>query len=155
MTLTTTDSPNPGYTPGLDPEADVAAAIETYEAYVEASNRIDVSDRETWDPVLDLLAEPYRSGSLSGYAELSEVGQYFDGSAKILSAEPTEVQATIIVLHECTDFSTRFLRGADGEQIGNAADYGVRSMHVVFQADMAQELGWLIYHFAQSDLSCA
>lgn len=147
-------TPTPEYTPGVDPDADVAAAIATYEAYVEASNNLVVSDRDTWDPVLDRLAEPYRSGSLEGYEELASVGEYFDGSAIVLSTKAVEVQPTIIVLHVCTDFTARILRDTEGQQIGADDDYLVKSMSVVFQADAAGELGWLIYHFATSELPC-
>ena len=155
VTLTTTDSPNPGYTPGLDPEADVAAAIKTHEAYVEASNRLDVSDRETWDPVLDLLLDDYRASSVAIYEQMAADGESFNGSARILSAEPGEVYANILRLHVCTDFSELLLLDRSGTMIGKPTDYTVRSLNVVLEPVDDVNFPWRIGTFGESDEPCS
>ncbi len=147
-------TPTPEYTPGVDPEADVAAAIKTYEAYVEASNELVLAERATWDPVLDLLAEPYRSESVTNYEGLAESGLSLEGDARVLSTLAAETQPTIIVLAVCTDFSQTRTRDSDGQQVGEDSGYAVRAMNVVFQTDESSDFGWLIYHFGESDAAC-
>lgn len=154
QTTAPSPTPTPQYTPGLDPEADVQAAIETYEAYVKASNELVLADRATWDPVLELLAEPYRSESVIGYEQLAADGREFEGAALISDISSVEVQPTIVTLHACTDFSERRIHESDGTQVGDDSDYFLKSMNIVLQAEQSSASGWLIAHFGWSELSC-
>ncbi|GAA2532580.1 hypothetical protein GCM10009860_10640 [Microbacterium mitrae] len=147
-------TPTPAYTPGVDPEADVAAAIETYEAYVEASNNLVLADRETWDPVLDLLLEDYRKSSVLSYEQMAENGEVFDGPGKIVSAELEQAYGTVLRIHVCTDFSAALIRDAHGDLIGDISEYGVLSMNVVLQAAEPSPHGWKIGYFGMSDRPC-
>lgn len=149
-----TTTPTPEYTPGLDPEADVEAAIKTYEAYVEASNELVIADRETWEPVLDLLMEDYKASSIATYEAMAERGEVIDGDSEILLAEADEVAGTALRLHVCTDFSRMVLRDSNGILVGAEPDYGVRSMNVVLEADDEAEHGWRIGFFGESERSC-
>lgn len=153
-TSASSTTPTPEYTPGLDPEADVEAAIKTYEAYVEASNELVIADRETWEPVLDLLLEDYKASSLATYEEMADRGEAFDGEASVLLAEADEVAGTALRLHVCTDFSQRVVRDGDGALVGEQGDYGTRSMNVVMQATPNVEHGWLIGFFGESERPC-
>lgn len=147
-------TPTPAYTPGVDPEADVAAAIETYEAYVEASNNLVLADRETWDPVLDLLLEDYRASSLAIYEEMAENGEAFRGEARILSAVENGVQSSMIRLHVCTDFSAVVVLDSSGTLIARPVGDGIRSMNVVLEPVQGGEARWHIGFFGESDRPC-
>ncbi|MBV0893968.1 hypothetical protein [Microbacterium sp. NC79] len=145
----------PEYTPGLDAEADVEAAIKTYEAYVEASNNLVIADRETWDPVLELLLEDYKASSITTYEGMAERGEVLEGEATIVSAELDEALGTVLRIHVCTDFSEALIRNADGTLIGSVEDYGVQSMNVVLQADGTAQYSWRIGFFGESDRPCS
>ncbi|GAA2532573.1 hypothetical protein GCM10009860_10630 [Microbacterium mitrae] len=154
-TSTPSATPTPEYTPGVDPDADVAAAISTYEAYVEANNDVELSDSETWDSVLALLADPYLSDSISSYEELAAAGYKFEGDAQIVSAVATKVQSTIVNLHVCTDFAETMTLDSNGVLIGSAEDYAVKSMNVILQSNDGVQFGWAIVHIGWSDLTCS
>lgn len=148
-------TPTPEYTPGVDPDADVAAAIATYEAYVEASNNLVVSDRDTWDPVLDLLLDEIKASSLATYEQMAARGEYFDGSATILSADKEETLGTVVRIHVCTDFSEAFIRDQHGDLVGGVTDYGPLSMNVVLRAEGDSNFGWKIGYFGESERPCS
>lgn len=148
-------TPTPDYTPGLDAEADVEAAIKTYEAYVEASNNLVIADRETWDPVLELLLEDYKASSITTYEEMTSRGEEFQGEAVILLAEADEVAGTALRLHVCTDFSENFIVDANGAIVGERPDYRTRSMNVVLQANAEGPYAWKIGFFGESEEPCS
>ena len=154
-TLKADPTPTPQVSHGLETHAGtVNAAIETYEAYVSASDDLVIAERATWDAVLDLLADPYLSGSLATYDEFAASGYRFEGEARIVSAVPTKIQQTIVNLHVCTDFSETRMLDSAGNPIGTADDYVIKSMNVILQADDEALLGWKIVHFGYSDLIC-
>lgn len=148
-------TPTPAYTPGVDPDADVAAAIAAYEAYVEASNNLVVSDRDTWDPVLDLLLDDYRASSLAIYEEMAANGESFQGEAVILSTEANGVQASILRLHVCTDFSQVLVLNRDGAVIAKPPGDGIRSMNVVLEPVEGSDSLWHIGFFGESTVPCS
>lgn len=147
-------TPTPEYTPGLDAEADVEAAIKTYEAYVEASNNLVIADRETWDPVLELLLDDYKASSITTYEDMLANGESFTGTARVLSTEADGVEKDVLRLHVCTDFSDVFVLDRNGLVVGEPEGDGIRSMNVVFEPVTEGTARWSIGYFGKSDRPC-
>ena len=123
-------TPTPEYTPGVDPEADVAAAIKTYEAYVEAENGLVVSDRSTWDPYLDLLVGEMRDGTLARLTAMAEDGTSLSGETRILSTSLFGQDAQRVVLDVCLDIGDTDIVGKDGLSLVSADRDPISAMRV-------------------------
>lgn len=123
-------TPSPAYTPGVDPDADVAAAIATYEAYVAAENGVVIADRETWDPLLDLLVGEMRDGTLDTLTTMAAEGTRLTGAAVILSAVLAGQDTERVVLDVCVDIGGTDIVGADGVSLVSPTREPVSAMRV-------------------------
>lgn len=151
-TVTLTPIPSPSTTPGEDPEADVAAAIETYEAYVDASNNVDVTQETTWQPMLNLLANKLKSSTEGSLSELATAGTQLTGDTKILLAELAGQDANRVVLDVCIDISGTDAIDKNGNSLVDKNREPISPMRVrVIPVGDASSAVWKIDHIAFRD----
>ena len=146
--VTPSVEPAPEYTPGVDADADVAAAIATYEAYVAASNELVVADRDTWDPVLELTTGRMREASESSFEDMNANGRELQGDAHIASASLAGTQEELIVLDACLDVSDTDVLDSSGESTLDPERASVSWLRVRLVAEDGQDNPWQIEHIA-------
>ncbi len=143
-------TPTPEYTPGLDPEADVAAAIKTYEAYVAAGNNVVVADEATWAPVLSLTTGGLRDATEASFEDMRANGRDLKGAAQIASADLAGRESGIIVLDTCLDVSNTDVVASGGVSVLDPDRSPVSSLRVRFVLG-EDAASWLLDHVAFRD----
>lgn len=116
LALTTGCMPEPEPTPSptgfASEEEAFAAAEETYRAYVDALNRVDLSDPETFEPVYAWLADDSLESSKKAFSEMHAKGWTVIGATTFDRVRLKGV-SDAIVLELCLDVSRVNVLDAD------------------------------------------
>ncbi len=116
-----TPEPEPTPTPtGFASEAEAfAAAEETYRAYVEAGNQVDLSDPATFELMLTWTTAAQSAKERKELSELHAQGVSVSGLSTIVAIEPAswDPATRIVKLATCQDVSARDLKDSDGNSI--------------------------------------
>ena len=114
---TTPESPEPTPTPAFSSEAEAfAAAEETYRAYVDALNQVDLRDPETFEAVFELTTGEANAGERRSLSAMHADGWTVSGETVIRSLELDSVETGdgAVVLAVCSDVSGVDVLDADG-----------------------------------------
>jgi len=117
---TTPEPPEPTSTPAFTSEAEAfAAAEETYRAYVDALNAVDLSDPETFEAVYALTTGEANAGERRSLTTMHADGWQVAGQTLIRSVdlESAETSAGTVILAVCSDVSGVSVLDANGESV--------------------------------------
>jgi hypothetical protein len=107
-------------TPLTDEQA-FAAAEETYRAYVDALNQVDLSDPETFEPVYALTTGDLNSQDRRNFSEWQAETLTIEGDAQVAEVAPMTIdrrQGSLeVVLEACYDVSRVDVRTPDGASL--------------------------------------
>ncbi|GAA2071517.1 hypothetical protein GCM10009758_11560 [Microbacterium hatanonis] len=129
-----------------------AAAEQTYRAYVDALNQVDLSDPETFEPVFALTTGEANASARQTLSERHANGWVVTGSSQITVAEPLPSSSDTenVVLAVCLDVSEVALTDSTGLSVVSPDRPDTQTMAVtVTRADDSHK--WLIEQFAGRD----
>lgn len=117
-----TPPPEPEPTPGppfATEEEAFAAAEETYRAYVDALNQVDLSDPDTFEPVFALTTGELNNLDRQGLARYHADGVTVSGSSEVVALEPIRggPDMATVFLAVCLDVSSVVVTAASGESL--------------------------------------
>lgn len=99
-------TPTPTPTGFADEEAAFAAAEETYRAYVDALNHVDLSDPATFEDVYAWTTGELNASDRKSFSAWHAEGYSLVGEAAIVSIDRVDADLTSsVVLHACYDVS--------------------------------------------------
>lgn len=159
LALTTGCMPEPEPTPSptgfASEEEAFAAAEETYRAYVDALNQVDLSDPETFEPVYALTAGEALDAAKSSFTRMSADRWVVGGKSVVTIVEPAgvNIERREVSLAICVDVSGVTLVDRDG-----VSQVGSRPPEQSLLAVVAQGRGtWAIQSFAgrEGEPTCA
>lgn len=131
LALTTACTPDAAPTPSPSPtgfaseEEAFAAAEEAYRAYVDALNKVDLSDPETFEPVFALTTGDARNAARKSFSQMSADGWTVNGESVVILTEPAGVDTELreVSLAICVDVSNVTLVDRGGQsQVGDRPD---------------------------------
>ncbi|TXK08693.1 hypothetical protein FVP74_13430 [Microbacterium saccharophilum] len=123
LALTTACTPAPGPQPSPSPtgfaseEEAFAAAEETYRAYVDALNQVDLSDPETFEPVYAWLAADSLESSKKTFSEMHANGWTVNGPTNFDQATLKSARGHDVVLELCLDVTQVDVLDADQNSV--------------------------------------
>ncbi len=147
-----TPTPTPSET-GFASEAEAfAAAEETYRAYVDALNDVDLSDPATFEPVYALLVGEASEAARKSFSQMHSDGWKVTGSSKVILVSPTSSASPdeSIDLAVCVDVSDVSVEDADGTSLVEDRP-DVQSLTVVAIEDAGSSTGVKITQFNSRD----
>lgn len=131
-------SPAPDPTPtGFASEAEAfAAAEETYRAYVDALNDVDLADPETFEAVYQWTTGELNASDREGLSRYHAEGFTVSGESQITLLDGQRAASTgEIVLSACLDVSEVTLRNAEGASQTQPDRVPIQSLEVHAQVD--------------------
>ncbi|WP_434810118.1 hypothetical protein [Microbacterium sp. bgisy189] len=146
---TPTPEPTPTPTGFASEEEAFAAAEETYRAYVDAVNDVDVSDPTTFEPVFAFLSGNALEGTKKAYSqlhadEITMEGDSIPTSVEILSTS-TVAEATLDI---CLDVSQVTAVDPDGNSIVSTSRPDIQPLRATLEA---HEAHWRIEALSDRD----
>ncbi len=146
-------------TPLFTSEADAfAAAEETYRAYVDALNQVDLSDPETFEDVYAWTTGDANAGERKSLSTMHADGWAVRGDTLIQSVEVEDFAPTeepIVLLGICTDVHAVEVFDASGESVVSPDRPTAQSSIVAFTSDRASPTGLKIAEIVGGGESCA
>lgn len=147
MTSGCLPQPAPEPSPAFSSEAEAfAAAEETYRAYVDALNQVDLSDPETFEEVYAWTTGDANAGARESFSQMHADGWTVDGETQIQLAEPRDwiELSGSIALDVCLDVSRVALTDPAGESVVSGDRKDVQSMLVELTVAESSPTGLLI-----------
>jgi hypothetical protein len=120
-------------TPAFTSEEEAfAAAEETYRAYVDALNQVDLSAPETFEPVFALTTGDLNSSDREGLSNYHAENMTVDGASEInvLERRSVDLNRGEVVFDVCLDVSTVQLVRSDGSSAVDPDRVSVQSLSV-------------------------
>lgn len=152
--------PEPIPTPtGFASEAEAfAAAEETYRAYVEAGNEVDLSDPGTFEPLFAWTTGELNELDRESLSGLHADGVTIDGEPNIvdIQLDHWDVEAQSVHLHTCQDVSDVEVLDASGNSLVSPDRKDLQAEDVTLVATAASPTGLLIERIegAEEGASC-
>lgn len=151
LALTTACTPAPGPQPSPSPtgfaseEEAFAAAEETYRAYVDALNQVDLSDPETFEPVYALTTGNFHEDERKLFSEYHAEGYVVSGESTVALVEPLtwEKNVQTATLAACVDVSEVELVDSEGKSLVSPDRVDIQSTLVTLTAS-STSTDWLI-----------
>ncbi|PVW03452.1 hypothetical protein DEA06_13090 [Microbacterium sp. Gd 4-13] len=112
-----------------------AAAEQTYRAYVDALNQVDLSDPETFEPVFALTTGELNTSDRRGLStyHADQVAKSGESTITDLQRESADLENGIIHFSVCLDVSTVELTELSGESIVDPDRVPVQSLRVTVE----------------------
>ncbi|MFE5410267.1 hypothetical protein [Microbacterium sp. NPDC056569] len=133
---TTPGPPEPTPTSAFSSEAEAfAAAEETYRAYVDALNQVDLSDPETFEAVYELTTGDANAGARKTFTQMHADGWIVEGPTTVSALEPNVLQpeSDEVVLDVCLNVSQVTLVDSQGVSVVADDRRDIQSMRVTFE----------------------
>lgn len=134
-------------TPLFTSEADAfAAAEETYRAYVDALNRVDLSDPATFEDVYAWTAGDANAGARESFSQMHADGWTVSGPTVIALVQPQSTSSgwREVTLDVCLDVSDVDLVDSAGNSVVSADRRDVQAMLVTMTAAASSPTRFLI-----------
>lgn len=152
---TTPEPPEPTPTPAFSSEAEAfAAAEETYRAYVDALNQVDLSDPETFEAVYAWTTGEANAEARQTFSKMHADKWVVTGTSRATTVEPHAVGGgsfSDVELSICLDVSAVVLVDAEGASMVSEDRPDVQSMLVTLDASESTETGLAISRFSGRD----
>lgn len=123
--------------PLTDEEA-FAAAEETYRAYVDALNEVDLSDPTTFEPVFDLTTGELQDETRKTLSQMSADGWSVSGVSIVSAVAGADRTAQIVRLDICLDVSEVLVRSASGEPVTSVDRAAIQTLEATVRLDDRQ-----------------
>ncbi|MEU1973328.1 hypothetical protein ABZ477_16870 [Microbacterium sp. NPDC019599] len=150
--------PEPEEKPLFETEAEAfAAAEETYRAYVDALNQVDLSDPETFEDVYTWTTGEANAGERKSLSSMHADGWTVDGATEVISIYPlvySPRSEPTVELGTCTDVSAIDVRDPDGSSVVSQDRPDTQSSTVQLVSSATSPTGLLISVIEGSDVSC-
>lgn len=149
LALTTGCMPEPEPTPSptgfASEEEAFAAAEETYRAYVDALNQVDLSDPETFEPVYALTTGNFHDDERRLFSEYHAEGYVVTGESAVVLVQPLEWERSVqtATLATCVDVSGVKLADRSGKSMVSPDRVDVQSTLVTLTAS-TNSVDWQI-----------
>jgi hypothetical protein len=127
-----------------------AAAEETYRAYVDALNQVDLADPATFEPMFEHTTGDANARARQEFSQMHADGWVVGGQSDLVAMHiveaslPAELDADV-----CVDVSSVTLTNPAGESMVSSDRPDQQRMRVSFVADGSD--GWLIEMFAPTE----
>ena len=148
LTVGCTPTPEPSPTPtGFATEEEAfAAAEETYRAYVDALNAVDLSDPETFEDVYAWTTGEANAGERKSLSDLHARGLTVGGATRIVSFTPVTFKGDppLVQARVCSDVSEVTLIDQDGSSAVGPDRRDAYALDVVLEESVATETGLAI-----------
>lgn len=125
-----------------------AAAEETYRAYVDALNAVDLSNPSTFEPVYALTTGDVNADFRTSFSEMHANGWTVSGESVVRSLTPIERQSVSdVTLEACLDVTEVAVRDDSGTSVvePDRADIQLVTAHLV------EDGGWQINGLSSQD----
>ena len=121
-------------TPVFETEEEAfAAAEETYRAYVDALNQVDLSDPETFEDVYAWTTGEANAGARESFTQMHADGWIVSGSSTVTRMEPLEASIappSTVSLFACLDVSGIELTDSSGQSMVDADRPDVQEVRI-------------------------
>lgn len=119
-----------------------AAAEETYRAFIDAQNKLDLSDESTFEAVYALTADAAYAAIRESLTQLQAQGVTLTGSSVVTGVEPLQANLASgdVTMHVCVDVSATDLLDEQGASIVPPSRADVQSLVVDFAIHTTGEL---------------
>lgn len=152
-------TPEPeGTTPAFATEEEAfAAAEQTYRAYVDALNQVDLSDPETFEPVFALTTGEANAGLRESLSRMHGDAWTVAGNSVATVISPSSYSDGRVELAVCLDVSDVMVVDKDGTSVVDADRVDVQSMLVSILYGAGADTGARIDSFdgREGEPSCA
>lgn len=132
-----------------------AAAEETYRAYVDALNQVDLSDPDTFEPVYEWTTGDAHSEARETFSQMHADGWSVGGATIASLVQPRlaggKDATSSVELAVCLDVSSVTLLDATGQSVVSEERPDVQSMLVTLTPLQSSPTGWAISDFAGRD----
>jgi hypothetical protein len=127
--------PTPSPTPtGFASEMEAfAAAEETYRAYVDALNEIDLAAPETFQPLFDLTTGELNELDRESFSALHADDNVVSGETTVISITPIDASSEEVRLSTCIDVSDVELTDSEGNSLVDEDRPDIRAETVTIQ----------------------
>lgn len=145
--LGSTPEPTPTPTAVFSSEEEAfAAAEETYLAYVEAANSVDLSSPATFQPMFALTTGKLSADARKTFSQMHADGWIVRGRTVVVLAEPLDVASDYkrVDLALCQDVSDVTVVDSAGDSVVSPDRPDVQSLRATFVADESSPTGYLI-----------
>ena len=136
-----------------------AAAEETYRAYVDALNQVDLSDPETFEAVYAWTTGELNASDRKGLTNYHADGVTVSGKSEIVLLEPVlfDSPKDSVELAACLDVSRVEVRDKNGASLVDPDRIDVQTLTVSVVPDAASETGLLVTAIGprESEPSCS
>ncbi|MBW9120676.1 hypothetical protein JNB63_11265 [Microbacterium trichothecenolyticum] len=151
----TTPEPEPTPTSAFSSEDEAfAAAEETYRAYVDALNQVDLSDPETFEAVYSWTTGEANAEARKTFAQMHADGWTVSGISVVNLVEPSsgsDAESNAIGLAICLDVADVTLVDAEGSSMVSADRPDLQSMLIRLEPSTATSTGMAINQFSGRD----
>lgn len=143
-------TPEPAPTPTAvfsSEEEAFAAAEETYRAYVEALNDVDLTEPSTFEPLFAWTTGTLNSETRKTFSEMHADGWVVDGTTLLPLVKPTMADGgdfSVVEVAVCQDVSGVSVVDAEGRSVVSADRPGVQSMLATLVEAPESPTGYLI-----------
>lgn len=144
-------SPSPSPTGFASEEAAFAAAEDTYRAYIDALNQVDLSDPATFEPIFALTTGDANDADRQQYSELHADNVERIGESVVTLVVPSVREGSSIRLDVCVDVTSVDFVASTGDSIVSPERPDMQRGAVVLVEKEDAPLGWLIETFAGRD----
>ncbi len=134
----TPEPAEPTPTPAFSSEAEAfAAAEETYRAYVEALNQVDLSDPNTFEPVYELTTGDLNASERKNLSRMSADEWTVNGTTVITRIDRLKIDPSTseVQLGACADVSAVELRDAAGNSVVTGDRPPIQSVRVTLEIE--------------------
>ena len=152
--------PTPTPTPtGFASEAEAfAAAEETYRAYVDALNQVDLSDPDTFEAVYAWTTGELNASDKKNFTQWSAEGHEITGQASVLRVAPVAFvggDVSEVSMEACYDINEVDVLDRSGTSIVSAERPSVQALRILMVQSDATPTTLAIYTIESAqDLSC-
>ncbi|MFE4725460.1 hypothetical protein [Microbacterium sp. NPDC056736] len=134
-----------------------AAAEETYRAYVDALNQVDLSDPETFEQLYSLTVADLNASDRKQFSEWHADGLTKTGDAVVSRVEGKsyEEESGRVEIDACYDVGAVDIKNAQGESLVSAERPDIQPLTVVLVSETGQPTGLSIAAISASErLQC-
>lgn len=142
--------PDPEPTGFATEEEAFAAAEETYLAYIDASNQIDLADPASFEAVFDWTTGDANAADRKAFSQMHADGWHMEGVTRVPVIEPGAREGDAVTLLVCQDVSDVDVSDSAGDSVvpEDHPDLHAMTIHLT---PAGSATGWLIDRFTSRE----
>ncbi len=147
-------APAPSPTGFASEEEAFAAAEETYRAYVDALNEVDLSDPATFEGVYAWTTGEANAGARKSFSQMHADGWTVSGTSALTQLVHETAEQAEVVVSVCLDVSSINLTNPSGESVVDSDRPRVQAISVRSVPSTSSPTGLLISQLDGSEITC-